>query len=162
MVPLEGRQALRTGGLAGRERRPFHSLLVRRANASPEGGGAFDSHGVLRSQIDGAGVPELILTEAQNGARLKVRVGDTVMVSLSESAGTGYRWMVVSLDQAYVRIAEQSYQSTSTAIGGSGVAVWRLTTTRPGRTRVELKKARPWESGEAKSQHFAIDLEVAE
>ncbi|HEX5109946.1 MAG TPA: protease inhibitor I42 family protein [Vicinamibacterales bacterium] len=105
---------------------------------------------------------ELRVTEAQSDTSMKVRVGDTVMVSLSESAGTGYRWVVVSLDETSVRIAEQSYQSTSTAIGGSGVAVWSLEMTRPGRTRVELKKARPREPDEAKSQRFVIDLEVAD
>jgi inhibitor of cysteine peptidase len=107
-------------------------------------------------------VAELRVTEAQNGGRLKVRVGDTIVVCLPELTGTGYRWTVDSLDEAHIRLVEQSYQSMSTAIGGAGVAVWRLETTRPGRTRVQLKKSRPWESGDAVSQRFAVDLEVAD
>ena len=105
---------------------------------------------------------ELTVTETQNGGRLKVRVGDTIVVCLPELAGTGYRWTVASLDEAHVRLVEQSYQSMGTALGGAGVAVWRLETTRPGRTRVQLKKSRPWEPGDAVSQRFAVDLEVAD
>ena len=111
---------------------------------------------------DGAGVAELTVTETQNGGRLKVRVGDTIVLCLPELAGTGYRWTVASLDEAHVRLVEQSYQSVGTALGGAGVAVWRLETTRPGRTRVQLEKSRPWEPGDAVSQRFAVDLEVAD
>jgi len=107
-------------------------------------------------------VAELTVTEAQNGGRVKLRVGDTVVVSLSESPGAGYRWTVASLDETHIRVVEQSYQSMSTAIGGAGVAVWRLETTRPGRTRVQLKKSRPWESDDTASQHFVVDLDVAD
>ena len=43
---------------------------------------------------------ELTVTETQNGGRLKVHVGDTIVVCLPELAGTGYRWTVASLESS--------------------------------------------------------------
>lgn len=103
---------------------------------------------------------ELTLTEAQNGRRVAVRVGDGITVSLPENAAAGYRWSIASLDESRVAVESQQYRPASDAVGSGGTAVWRLRATAPGATRVELKKSRPWEPDTSASERFAIELDV--
>src|SRR5262249_22020940 len=139
---------LPTVSRAGPRASPGHQVKshVEPLNAGPHDSTAWGIEGAhheqAKSSTDGAGVAELTVTEVENGGRWKVGVGDMIVVCLRELAGTGYRWTVASLDQTCIRLVEQSYQSMSTAIGGTGVAVWRLETIRPGHTRVQLKKSR--------------------
>lgn len=101
---------------------------------------------------------EITLTEADTGGRFTVRVGDTITILLSENSAAGYRWTISSLDETRVAVTSQSYQAASAAVGSAGTTVWKLTAKRPGTTRVELKKSRPWET--AASERFAVDLEI--
>jgi predicted secreted protein len=103
---------------------------------------------------------EHTLTESDNGAHLTVRTGDTVTLHLSESSGAGYRWTAVSLDETRVSVEAHDYQAKSSAVGGAGTALWRLRAKLAGKTRVELKKSRPWESAESPGERFAIDLDI--
>lgn len=105
-------------------------------------------------------MPELVLTPAQNGDHLTVRVGDELVVSLPEGGSTGYRWTVASLDTKRLRMESEKYEPGSRAVGSAGTAVLRIRTTAPGSTRLELKKARPWESSTSAVEHFAVDLDI--
>ena len=101
---------------------------------------------------------ELTLTEAVDGARFTVRVGDVINICLPENSAAGYRWTVASLDETRLAVESHGYQSTSDAVGSAGTANWRLSARLAGRTRVELKKSRPWEA--AAGERFAVDLDI--
>lgn len=100
---------------------------------------------------------EWTLTEAQNGGRLEARVGDAIFITLSESGG-GYRWSAESLDDAYVTVERQHYEPAPGGVGSAGSDVWRLLARSPGRTRLELRKSRQWET--AAIARFAVDVEI--
>jgi inhibitor of cysteine peptidase len=104
-------------------------------------------------------VAEWTLTEAQNGRHLEVRVGDTIVISLPESGG-GYQWSPASLDEAYLAVERQHYETSHGGVGSAGSEVWRLLARRAGHTRVELKKSRSWES-DAIAQ-FGVELKIAD
>ena len=101
---------------------------------------------------------ELTLTEAVNGARISVCVGDVINICLPENSAAGYRWTVSSLDHTRLAVEDLGYQSTSDAVGSAGTATWRLSVKLAGRTRVELKKSRPWEP--AAGERFAVELDI--
>jgi inhibitor of cysteine peptidase len=103
-------------------------------------------------------VAEVTLTEAENGAHVDVRVGDTVTIHLSENSAAGYRWTISSLDEKHIVVKSHSYQPMSAAVGSAGTAVWRLSARRAGTTRVELEKSRPWEPADSARERFAVDL----
>ena len=103
---------------------------------------------------------QLTLTEAEHGQRFTVGVGDTITIALSESSAAGYRWTPASLDETYLTLNNHGYQQTSEAVGGAGTATWQLTAARPGRTRIELVKARSWEEDRSKNERFRVDLEI--
>jgi predicted secreted protein len=104
-------------------------------------------------------VAELTLTPKENGGRLAARVGDLITIHLPENSAAGYRWTVVSPDQAGVALESQDYQETGTGVGGAGMAVIKLRAKRTGSARLELKKSRSWEP--AGGDTFAIDLDIS-
>ncbi len=103
---------------------------------------------------------ELVLTEAQNGGRFSLTVGDTILIGLPENAAAGYRWSTTTLDRQCLEIESQRYLKKSSAVGGSGLSEWRLRAKAAGTTRLALEKARPWSSADATAGEFAIDLEI--
>ena len=105
---------------------------------------------------------ELTLTEAENGGRFTVRVGDTINIHLSENSAAGYRWTASSLDELRVTVKSHGYQATGAAVGSAGTTVWRVSASQPGTARVELKKSRPWEPADSASERFAVDLDIVE
>jgi inhibitor of cysteine peptidase len=105
-------------------------------------------------------MPELILTEAQNGERLSVRVGDSITIELPETAAAGYRWSASRLETARFELESQTHRQTRGGVGSAGTSVWRLRATSAGTTRLELKKSRPWESGVPAADVFAVDLDI--
>jgi predicted secreted protein len=103
---------------------------------------------------------EVTLTEAQNGGRVAVHVGDTIVIALAENAGGGYKWSAASIDAERVAVERQQYLERGQAIGSAGTAEWLLRAKRPGPARVELVKSRPWKPDEI-ADRFAVDLVIA-
>ena len=100
---------------------------------------------------------ELVLSEAHNGGRFDITVNDTIAITLPESGG-GYQWALVSLDESHLTLEGRRYQPAQGGIGSAGSDGWRLVAKKPGRTRIELKKGRSWES-EPIGQ-FTVELEI--
>lgn len=105
---------------------------------------------------------EVVLTEGHEYDTISVRVGDVITIRLSENAGNAYRWKISSLDSSLIGVNRQDYESTSTAVGSAGTAVFKLDARLPGTTRVVLKKARSWDPPESASEHFVVDVHIAE
>ena len=104
-------------------------------------------------------MPDQTLTEADNGRRVALRVGDTITIRLSENASTGYRWSVAGVDRTHVSVDGPHAERTSEAIGGAATSVWTVRATQPGTTRVELQKSRSWE--QSAIERFAADITVS-
>ena len=105
---------------------------------------------------------EVTLTEAQNDERVSVRVGDTIVIALSENASGGYKWSASAIDPHHVKVEDQRHVLRSDAIGSAGTSEWRLRAVRPGSARVELVKSRPWEPRDKVADRFAVDLVIRE
>ena len=105
---------------------------------------------------------EVKLGEERNGAQLSVRLGDTIVVRLSENSGGGYRWNLTSIDSARLDMIENRYEPTRAGVGSAGASVWRFAPKKVGRTRLELKKRRPWEPADTAGDVFAVHLEIRE
>ena len=104
---------------------------------------------------------DVTLTDARNGARIDVRVGDTIFLRLAENAAAGYRWAVTSIDTTKLEMIERRYEATRAGVGSAGASVWTFTPRHPGRTRLELKKARPWDPANPSGDPFAVDITIS-
>ena len=99
--------------------------------------------------------------EAQNGARLAARVGDTIVLRLPEIAAGGYRWTLTPLSGDTLAMTEHHYEDTRAGVGSAGASVWTFMPRRAGHVRLELKKVRPWNPRDAAGERFSVDLEIA-
>lgn len=102
---------------------------------------------------------ELTLTEAQNGGDFTIGVGDTIVMALAEDGG-GHRWLRSSIDERFLVVESQQYEQRSDAVGSAGMSVWRLRATGRGCTRLELKKARPWDPDGSIVARYSVTLEI--
>jgi inhibitor of cysteine peptidase len=102
---------------------------------------------------------DLTLTEADNGRRVALRVGDALTIRLPENASTGYRWSLAAVDDTHVSVDPPRAESTSKAVGSAGTSVWTVRATQPGTTRLELQKSRSWE--QSAIERFTTDIAIS-
>jgi inhibitor of cysteine peptidase len=97
------------------------------------------------------------LTSEHNGNRLAVSVGDTITVSLPETATTGYRWEPDVHDDV-LRVADAQPVASATPRGAPGQRVITFEVLRPGSTQLRLVRKRSWEK--TIQEHYAVELEA--
>ncbi len=102
-----------------------------------------------------------ILTSADNGRTVDLRVGEEVALRLPENASTGYRWAVDAVDANLVEIHEGDYVSTSKAMGAGGEAQWSVKAKASGVTPIKLKRWRQWEGDRSIVERFEINLRIS-
>lgn len=91
---------------------------------------------------------EIVLTEADSGATLTVPAGARIVVRVASNPSTGYGWTEVAAPGPALRaLGEPAFEETDAAgrAGAPGVQVFRYEVAAPGRARVALVYARPWE-----------------
>jgi inhibitor of cysteine peptidase len=97
---------------------------------------------------------EVVLTEADTGATLTVPTGARLVVRLASNPSTGYGWTEVAPPGPTLRalgepVLEQA--QSGGRVGAPGVQVFRYEVAAPGRARVALAYARPWEPAQTPS-----------
>jgi len=102
----------------------------------------------------------LVLTEAQNGSTVTMKVGDMLEVHLPENPTSGYRWAVDKLDETRVESQGSGYRGEDDRPGSGGMATWTFRAKAPGTTSVVLKHWRHWEDDRSVTQRFAVTLDV--
>lgn len=103
---------------------------------------------------------DVAVTKAQDGRVLAVKVGDSISVQLPENPTTGYAWALDSIDDTLLEVGGPAYHGENAGLGSGGVKTWRLRARARGRTRVELKRWRHWESDQSIVERFAITLDI--
>ena len=98
------------------------------------------------------------LTQADDGGRLAVAVGDAVVVSLPERATTGYRWEP-QVDPDALRVESAEPVADAEPRGAPGERVVRVVALRPGEAALRLVLKRSWEAEAA--ERFEVALDVA-
>jgi inhibitor of cysteine peptidase len=102
-----------------------------------------------------------ILTSADNGRTVHLRVGEKVTLRLPENPSTGYRWAVDAADMSLVEIEEGEHAATSKMIGGGGDAQWLIKAKAPGGAQMKLKRWRPWEGERSVVERYEVTLQIS-
>jgi inhibitor of cysteine peptidase len=100
---------------------------------------------------DRAPAIEVVLTEVDAGATLTVPAGARIVVRLVSNPSTGYGWTEVEAPGPSLRaVGKPEFEQTDASgrVGAPGVQVFRYEVAAPGRARVALAYARPWEPAE--------------
>jgi len=93
-----------------------------------------------------------------------LRVGETLEISLSENASTGYQWMISAesaqkLDKV-LRERESSVEGAGGTPGKPGVRHFNFEALGPGTAELELEYRRSWEAGKAPARRFSLHVRV--
>ncbi len=102
-----------------------------------------------------------VLTSADNGKAIDLRVGAEAALRLAENPSTGFRWAIDAADAKVAEIKEEAYHPTSKAVGGGGQAEWLIKAKAPGATTIKLKRWRQWEGESSVVERFEITLRIS-
>jgi inhibitor of cysteine peptidase len=106
-------------------------------------------------------VADVVVTERDNGGVVSARVDGHIVLHLAENPTTGYVWAFEALDDSMLELEGSDWQAAGPGTGTGGDRVWRLGPRRPGTTRVELKRWRPWAGEASVLERFAVTMEIA-
>lgn len=94
---------------------------------------------------------EVVLDERAHGSTITLARGQTLRLTLAETAGTGYRWAVEDFRPAILEQADVTLTPASPGgpgglrLGGPGSRTFLFTARRTGETPLVLELRRPWE-----------------
>ena len=107
-----------------------------------------------------AKVDAMTLTENDNDRAVELRAGDSVRISLSENATTGYRWAVDRLDESLIDALGSEPQYKSGAIGSGGQVTFTFRAKKAGSGEIALKNWRHFEGDGSVTKRFRVRLLV--
>ncbi|MDA1004529.1 MAG: protease inhibitor I42 family protein [Chloroflexi bacterium] len=106
---------------------------------------------------------EIQLTQADNGATVRLAQGGTLLVALPSNPSTGYRWWVAEGSGAALELIDVRYVppgSTMPVVGAAGTEVFRFRAVAPGVTSLVLDYARGFEPGVPATSTFTVSVHI--
>jgi inhibitor of cysteine peptidase len=102
------------------------------------------------------------VTEADNGRTVTLASGDTLMVSLGSTPGTGFGWKVAKVDRKVLKETgkPELIHSPNPMPGAPATQRFRFVVSGEGTTRLELEYVRPWERGVPPARTFHLGVTV--
>ena len=98
-------------------------------------------------------------TRSDDGATLRVAVGDRVALRLPENAGTGYLWTLDEADGVRV-VDDRREQPADAGAGATGLRVLELAVDEPGAHELHLRLQRPWEPASSAVDEMTLAVEA--
>jgi predicted secreted protein len=101
-------------------------------------------------------------TDADNHHAMTLAVGDTLVISLTSTPGTGFGWQPAGLDDKVLRqkgTARLIHESNSMP-GSAAKQVFLFVAEDSGSTALELDYVRSWEHGVPPARVFHLDVTV--
>ena len=108
---------------------------------------------------------EVTLSAKDNGGKVEVDAGQTLVLTLESNPSTGFSWEVIESDDAVLRPkAEPEFKVTSELDppppGAGGVEIFRFEAVEAGETLLTLVYHRPWEEGVEPLETYSIQITV--
>jgi len=102
------------------------------------------------------------VTDADNEHAVLLATGDTLVVALASTPGTGFGWKVAELDSKMLREigTPEVIPGSHPMPGASATQVFHFQAVGAGSTGLELDYVRPWEKGAAPARTFRLGVTV--
>ncbi|HPI74464.1 MAG TPA: protease inhibitor I42 family protein [bacterium] len=108
-----------------------------------------------------AGGKTVMITQAQNQSKVRVKKDASFQLLLNANPTTGFDWRIVSYDSAIIQIKQKSFiQSETHRMGAPGKQVFKFKAIAAGATDLRLIYARPWERATAEADSFRVHIIV--
>ena len=102
------------------------------------------------------------VTEKDDGGKIKLNKGDTLVVKLQTQGGTGFTWSIAKNDADLLK--QQGKVETEKAEkpkpGGAVTQVYRFRAEAVGTIGQEMHFVRPFEKGKAPAKTFKLTVEI--
>ena len=105
-------------------------------------------------------MPDITLTEADNGRTIDVPEGTEVLIRLEENPTTGYRWTLDQDDDAVPPAGADFSSAPGAAVGAGGTRVFTFTAGQPGDVHLKFKLRREWEGDSSIIQRYQVNIQV--
>jgi len=101
---------------------------------------------------------EVVLTKANSGSTVTIKVGEKVLVILESQPSTGYIWYLTELDESIVsRNGDSTFSPDSDLIGAPGEERWPFKAIAVGQTDLRMEYRR---SSGSPSEEMSVTLVV--
>jgi predicted secreted protein len=103
----------------------------------------------------------VVVTEVQNGERVRIGPGDTLVVQLKSNPSTGYNWVVADSDQSLMKLTGDSGKPGDNNLPGEpGTQSMRFQAVGSGIATIRLNYLRPFEKDKEPAQKFELTVEI--
>ncbi|MDR0532795.1 MAG: protease inhibitor I42 family protein [Verrucomicrobiales bacterium] len=102
----------------------------------------------------------LLLTEKDNGTRVAVKRGQTVVISLPSNPTTGFNWYLRPLPEFLLSERNPEYHPESDRIGGGGLWILKVKSMGAGNGAVNIDYKRSFEDDKEPTKIFTISVEA--
>ena len=104
---------------------------------------------------------EYILSEKDNGALVEVRRGTRITIELNENPTTGYRWMISSIDEAFLVSAGDDFvPPDQKSRGAGGLRRFFFRAKSAGSTALTLINKRAWQRDDQAVGAFNLTIRI--
>ncbi len=119
----------------------------------------------LLTACDASPSHTIVVTDEANGTTVSLRPGQTLVVRLKANPTTGYRWELIKVNQAILKLTGKAGYTPSISdqqiVGSGGTAEWRFEAVGSGTTVLTLHYLRPWTSNAKPAKMFSLTVKVA-
>ena len=107
-------------------------------------------------------MPQLVLTDSDNGTTVTVQAGDLVIVRISENPTTGYVWAIEPAASQLLVLQSSDYlpATTEPIAGSGGERSFTFQAVQSGITEIQLKLWRVWVGDSSVVQRYAVTIHV--
>jgi predicted secreted protein len=96
--------------------------------------------------------------EHDNGREIRVSLGQTFEISLTETRTAGFRWIITSSGEPVCRVVKDSFGNPSTTPGRSGTHQWNFMVDTPGTATIVLAYRRQWQDESPPARTYTLRI----
>jgi inhibitor of cysteine peptidase len=103
-------------------------------------------------------VARIEINGVERGAIVPVHVGDQVVLRLPENASAGYTWSLDELPEGLQLVEDRYERPDGAPPGAASTRTLEFLVGAPGRHRLRLVNARPWEGVAKAADTFEVEI----
>src|SRR5262245_24378771 len=102
-----------------------------------------------------------VVTDKDDGGKVTVNKGTTLVVKLEGQAGTGFTWVVAKNDEKILKpVGKPAIERADKRVGGKELVVHKFTAAEEGEVKLELAYKRTFEKDKPPAKKFSVTVTV--
>lgn len=104
----------------------------------------------------------VVVTDDDNNKKINIEEGQTLIVKLKYTSGTGYDWNITKIDANLLEpVGEPTFEiAVENMPGSAGSQIFQFKAKSTGATVLQLDYLRPWEKNKPSAETYLINIEI--